>query len=338
MQKGRPGLTDSGSSTTVLVTGGAGFIGAHACKALAVAGYTPVAYDNLVHGQERAVKWGPFEQGDILDGKRLQSVIARHEPAAVMHFAAFAYVGESVTEPGKYYRNNAAGSLTLLEAARDAAIPHIVFSSTCATYGMPERVPIAEDTPQRPINPYGRSKLMVEEMLRDFSAAHPLRWTALRYFNAAGADPDGEIGEDHDPETHLIPLALRAAAGTAGPLTIFGNDYETPDGTCVRDFIHVTDLADAHVRALQALECGAPSAAYNLGNGNGFSVREVVRTVEEVTGRSVPATIGPRREGDPPVLVADASSARAALGWKPELPELSEIVRTAWAWGEEAWG
>ena len=303
---------------SVLVTGGAGYIGSHACKALARAGYLPIVYDNLSYGHEWAVKWGPFERGDILDRTRLDEVLARYRPDAVMHFAAFAYVGESVTDPGKYYRNNVVGSLTLLEAMRDLGITKIVFSSSCATYGLPDRLPISEDAPQRPINPYGASKLMVERMLADFGSAHGLVSTALRYFNAAGADPDGEIGEEHDPETHLIPLVLDAASGRRPHITIFGTDYDTPDGTCIRDYIHVADLAKAHVLALQAIEAGTSAHAYNLGNGRGFSVREVINSVERVTGLSVPAMLGERRAGDPAVLVSDASRARKMLSWQPE--------------------
>ena len=316
----------------MLVTGGAGYIGSHACKALAAAGYTPVTYDNLVHGHERMVRWGPFEHGDIADRPRLDAVMTAHRPAAIMHFAAYAYVGESVTDPGKYYRNNVAGTLTLLEAARDHGLARIIFSSTCATYGVPDAVPIVETTPQRPINPYGASKLMVERMLGDFGAAHDIGWIALRYFNAAGADPDNAIGEAHDPETHLIPLALDAASGRRGALTVFGDDYDTPDGTCVRDYIHVADLADAHVLALAALERGAASQPINLGNGNGFTVREVIAAVERVTGLTVPHVIGPRRAGDPPALVSDAARARAVLGWHPGLADLDRIVATAWVW------
>ena len=316
----------------VLVTGGAGYIGSHACKALARAGFVPVAYDNLVYGHRWAVKWGPLEEGDILDRQRLDAVIAAYQPSAIMHFAAFAYVGESVTDPGKYYRNNVAGSLTLLEAMRDHGLRDIVFSSTCATYGVPERLPISEATPQVPINPYGMSKLMVERMLQDFSGAHGIRWTALRYFNAAGADPDNQIGEVHDPETHLIPLVLDAAAGRRPSITIFGEDYETSDGTCVRDYIHVSDLADAHVLAIKRLQAGGETGPFNLGNGRGFTVREVIRAVEAVTGLKVPVVIGPRRAGDPAALVADPSLARSDLGWSPIQGQLETIVSTAWAW------
>ncbi|RMD71954.1 MAG: UDP-glucose 4-epimerase GalE [Gammaproteobacteria bacterium] len=316
----------------VLVTGGAGYIGSHACKALAQAGYVPVAYDNLVYGHPWAVRWGPFEEGDILDRPRLDEVISRHRPGAIMHFAAFTYVGESVENPGKYYRNNVAGSLTLLEAARDHAIPWFIFSSTCATYGNPEVIPIPEDHPQRPINPYGASKLMIERMLEDFSSAHGLRHASLRYFNAAGADPEGEIGEAHDPETHLIPLVLEAAAGMRPHITVFGEDYETPDGTCIRDYIHVTDLAAAHVLALESLRRGWEGGALNLGNGLGFSVREVIEAAHRVTGRGIPVKRGARRPGDPPRLVGDAERARTILGWEPSHREIEPIIESAWRW------
>jgi UDP-arabinose 4-epimerase len=333
----RPSAT-SALQKTVLVAGGAGYIGSHACKALARAGYLPVVYDNLVYGHDWAVKWGPIERGDILDRGGLDAVIAKYKPLAIMHFAAFAYVGESVADPGKYYRNNVSGALTLLEAARDHGVGRFVFSSTCATYGIPDRLPISEDMPQQPVNPYGASKLMVERMLADFDAAHELRSIALRYFNAAGADPDNEIGEAHDPETHLIPLVLDAASGRKDAITVFGTNYDTPDGTCIRDYIHVTDLADAHVRALNALEEGAPSGAYNLGLGRGFSVREVISAAEQVTGLAVRAVLGERRPGDPAQLVSDARKAREKLGWEPQINELREILRTAWAWHQRSGG
>jgi UDP-arabinose 4-epimerase len=318
----------------VLVTGGAGYIGSHACKALAATGYLPVAYDNLVHGHEQAVRWGPLERGDLADRNRLDAAITRHRPTAVMHFAAFAYVGESVSNPGKYYRNNVCGTLSLLDAMLDHHIDRIVFSSTCATYGEPRQVPITEDEPQRPINPYGRSKLMVEQILADFAQAHGLKSTMLRYFNAAGASADGEIGECHDPETHLIPLALDAASGRGPALTVFGGDYATPDGTCVRDYIHVDDLADAHVRALDRVGQREITRAYNLGTGSGVSVRELLDAVERVTGRPVPHHMGPRRPGDPPILVSDPMRARTELGWVAERSDIESIVRTAWAWHE----
>jgi UDP-arabinose 4-epimerase len=322
----------SRDSRTVLVTGGAGYVGSHACKALHKAGYLPVVYDNFCYGHDWAVKWGPLERGDILDRARLDEVIAKYRPDAVMHFAAFAYVGESVKDPGKYYRNNVAGSLTLLEAMCDRGIDRIVFSSTCATYGIPETIPVHEDAPQRPINPYGASKLMVERMIQDCGSAHGLKSVALRYFNAAGADPDGEIGEDHDPETHLIPLVLDAASGRRPNVTVLGSDYETPDGTCVRDYIHVMDLADAHVKALQALDGGLSLSAYNLGNGRGFSVREVIDSARRVTGRDIAVVMGNRRPGDPATLVSDPTKARNDLDWRPTIADLTEIVGTAWAW------
>ncbi|MDB5643334.1 MAG: galE [Hyphomicrobiales bacterium] len=323
------------SSDVVLVTGGAGYIGSHTCKALARAGYTPVVYDNLDYGHEWAVKWGPFERGDIQDRARLDEVIARHKPVAVLHFAAYAYVGESVTDPAKYYRNNTVGSLSLLEAMRAGGVRDIVFSSTCATYGMPDALPISESQQQRPINPYGASKLMVERMLVDFAPAYGMRFSALRYFNAAGADPDGEIGEDHNPETHLIPLVLDAASGRRENITVFGTDYDTPDGTCIRDYIHVADLAQAHVLALKTLREGGASDFYNLGNGQGFSVREVIAAVERATGLKVPVKESGRREGDPAALVADARKARDTLGWRPQHADIDDIVRTAWAWHQK---
>ncbi len=316
----------------VLVTGGAGYIGSHACKALAAAGFLPVSFDNLVSGHRSAVRWGPFVHGDVLDRAALDAAIKAWHPVAVMHFAAFSYVGESVTDPGKYYRNNVVGSLTLLQALMARGVDKLVFSSTCATYGVPLALPLVETHPQNPINPYGASKLMVERMLRDFDGAHGLRSISLRYFNAAGADPACETGEVHDPETHLIPLVLDAAAGMRPAITIFGDDYPTPDGTCIRDYIHVTDLAQAHVQALQALDAGAGTTAYNLGNGKGFSVREVIDVAREVTGRPVPVVMGPQRAGDPPELVGDAGRARAELGWAPQHDSLQEIVRTAWMW------
>jgi len=320
----------------VLVTGGAGYIGAHACKALAAAGYLPVAYDDLSAGHEASVRWGPLERGDIADARRLDEAIARHRPAAVMHFAGSCYVGESVADPGKYYRNNVTGSLALLSAMVRHGIDKLVFSSSCATYGIPDAVPIREDAPQRPINPYGRTKWIVEMMLRDFATAHGMAWAALRYFNAAGADPDGEIGESHDPETHLIPLALKAAAGTGGDVTVFGDDYDTPDGTCIRDYIHVSDLASAHVLALQALLDGRPGGAFNLGIGHGHSVRQVIDAVARVTGRKVPFRVGKRRPGDPAALVADAARARRELGWNPAFAALDGIVETARRWEQRA--
>ena len=317
---------------SVLVTGGAGYIGSHCCKALAAAGYNPVVLDNLVYGHAAAVRWGPLIEGELADRGLLDAVIAQYRPVAVIHFAAYAYVGESVENPGKYYTNNVAAALTLLEALRDSGIRAIVFSSTCATYGIPDSVPIHENAAQRPINPYGRSKLIVEQMLEDFDTAHGLKSIALRYFNAAGADPAGELGECHEPETHLIPLALAAASGSGPALTVHGADYPTSDGTCIRDYIHVSDLAEAHVLALDALLAGASSDRINLGTGVGVSIRDMLVEIERVTGLTVPYSTGPRRAGDPPVLVADPGRARAVLGWESRQSDLATIVATAWAW------
>lgn len=317
---------------TILVTGGAGYIGSHACKALARAGYTPVTYDNLSGGYRWAVKWGPLEEGDILDRDRLRAAIDKHRPAAVMHFAGLISVGESVSRPGLYYRTNVMGSLCLLEAMCEAGIGRLVFSSTAAVYGMPRETPIPEGHPTEPINPYGTGKLMVERMLHDFSVAHGLRYAALRYFNAAGADPDGETGEAHDPETHLIPLVLAAAANNGTPVTIYGDDYDTPDGTCVRDYIHVTDLAAAHVMALETLDGAGDDIVCNLGTGTGYSVQELIETARRVTGRPVAANRGPRRAGDAPVLVASAQESKRRFGWQPKHSALENIVEDAWGW------
>jgi UDP-glucose-4-epimerase GalE len=322
-------------SKAVLVTGGAGYIGSHTCKALAFAGYTPVTYDNLVHGHRWAVRWGPLVRGDIADGELLTETLRRHSIGAVIHFAGYAYVGESMTYPAKYFRNNIANTVTLLEAMESVGVDKIVFSSSCATYGTPAELPICEDTPQEPINPYGESKLAVERMLQWCGIAHRLHWSALRYFNAAGADPDGEIGEDHQPETHLIPLAIEAALGSRGPLEIYGSDYQTADGTAVRDYVHVTDLASAHVRALKHLERGGESTALNLGTGRGHSVREVVDMVGYISGRRVPVQFAARRNGDPPKLVANADRAREVLRWEPRYSTLRSIVQSAWRWHAE---
>jgi len=319
-------------TNTILVTGGAGYVGAHACKALAGRGYRPVVYDNLVYGHRSAVKWGPLEVGELADRARLDAVIARYRPRAVMHFAAFTFVGESIADPGKYYRNNVAGTLSLLEALRDHGVGQLVFSSTAATYGTPEVVPIPESAAKAPINPYGHSKLAAEQMIADFCAAHGLRAAALRYFNAAGADADGDIGECHDPETHLIPLAMQAVTGDTPPLTVFGDDYPTPDGTCIRDYIHVTDLAAAHVLALDRLGQRDGFDAFNLGTGKGASIREVLQAVERVAGKAVPHSVGARRPGDPAVLVSDPARANRELGWTPASSDLDTIVATAWAW------
>ena len=316
----------------VLVTGAAGYVGSHACKALARRGLQPVGLDNLERAGLRDLPWGPLEVADTRDRGALDAILRRHRPEAVMHFVAYAYVGESVAEPGRYYYNNVLGTLTLLESLRQAGVGRFVFSSTCATYGIPSRVPLDEDHPQAPINPYGSSKLMVERILADFDRAHGLQSVALRYFNAAGADPDGEIGECHEPETHAIPLAIRAALGRLPRFHVFGTDYPTPDGSAIRDYVHVSDLADAHVLALEYLLAGGSSTALNLGTGLGHSVLQVVAAVEAETGQHVTLERAARRPGDPAVLVADAARARATLGWTPAITDLREIVRTAVAW------
>ena len=321
---------------TVLVTGGAGYIGAHCCKALAWAGYSPVTFDNLSRGHADAVKWGPLVVGDLRDRWAVAQALSAHRVEAVIHFAALAYVGESVGDPQAYYDNNLGGMIGLLGAMQEVGLRRIVFSSSCATYGTPERLPISEEMAQAPINPYGRTKLVCEWMLRDAGVAWGLRHVALRYFNAAGADPEGEAGERHDPETHLVPLTLMAASGQGGPLRIFGTDYPTPDGTCIRDYIHVSDLARAHVLALDHLERGGESVALNLGTGRGASVREVVAAVEAVTGRAVLRIEEPRRPGDPAALYADPARAAAVLGFRADYG-LDRIVADAAPWfGHEA--
>jgi len=316
----------------ILITGGAGYIGSHVSKTLACHGYHPVIVDNLVHGHKEFTKWGTFIEGDLANGNLLRTIFASYPICAVMHFAGFAYVGESVVNPAKYYVNNVSNTLSLLEAMREAHVGKIIFSSSCATYGLPSVLPIPEEHVQLPINPYGRSKLMAEHILQDFCAAYKLRHVILRYFNAAGADPAGEIGELHEPETHLIPLALAAAAGKGAALKVFGTDYDTSDGTCIRDYIHVSDLASAHHLALDYLLSDGASCALNLGNGVGFSVREIVNAIEQVTGSAVPTVEEPRRQGDPPMLVGSAEKARQMLGWQPRHTDLEVIIETAWKW------
>jgi UDP-arabinose 4-epimerase len=318
----------------VLVAGGAGYIGSHTCKALAQAGHTPVVYDNLRTGHAWAVKWGPLEQGDLNDAAALADAMRRHRPQAIINFAALSCVGESACEPTLYYRTNVAGTITLLEAMRAHDVGSIVYSSTCATYGVPTRLPIVETMTQAPINSYGRSKLMAEEILRDACAAHGVGVIALRYFNAGGADSDGEVGEEHDPETHLIPLVLQAALGNHPKVAINGTDYDTPDGTCIRDYVHVSDLAAAHVAAITACRAGQFSA-YNLGTGQGVSINQVIAKAREVTGRPIEAEAATRRRGDPPVLVADPSLAKAALRWAPCQSDLGNILGSAWSWMTE---
>lgn len=324
----------------ILVTGGAGYVGSHTCLALQQAGYQPVVYDNLSRGYRWAVRFGPLEEGDILDTQRLVDVIARHKPTAVVHFAALTYVGESQSDPALYYRNNVAGTLSLLEAMRQTDIRTIVFSSTAAVYGAPTITPIPEDMPLLPVNPYGTSKLTVERMLADFSCAYGFKAAALRYFNAAGADPEVRIGEAHDPETHLIPLVLDAASGRRKGISVFGDDYPTPDGTCIRDYIHVLDLAEAHVRALSFLTAKTESKmlALNLGTGSGASVRNVIETAERITGHSIVVQKAPRRAGDPPALVADATRAKEILGWSASRPTLESQIRDAWRWHQAYFG
>jgi UDP-glucose 4-epimerase len=326
---------------TILVTGGAGYIGSHAVLALKHAGYNPIVLDNLVYGHRDIVEQilqVEFIVGDINDRTLLDELFATRSIAAVMHFSAFAYVGESVKEPAKYYRNNTLGTLTLLEAMLAASVKRFVFSSTCATYGVPKDVPIAEDHPQNPINPYGASKLMVERMLWDFAAAYGMQSVMFRYFNAAGADPDGQLGEDHDPETHLIPLVLLAALGKRSNISIFGTDYPTPDGTCIRDYIHVSDLASAHVLGLEYLLQGGETTVFNLGNGNGFSVKEVIDTAKIVTGRDINVVVSDRRPGDPPSLVGSSDKAKKVLGWSPKYPEIKDILTHAWQWHQHRHG
>jgi UDP-arabinose 4-epimerase len=319
-------------SIPILVTGGAGYVGSHACKALAHAGFLPITYDNLERGHSSAVRWGPLEVGGLHDQIRLTEVMLKYKPVAALHFAAFAYVGESVEKPGAYYWNNVAGTLSLLEVLRVAGIKKLVFSSTCSTFGVPDVVPISETHPQRPINPYGMSKLMVESILADFDTAHGLKSVSLRYFNAAGADPDAEIGELHNPETHLIPLLLLAALDKDRFVTVYGSDYPTRDGTCIRDYIHVADLAAAHVSALQYLIHGGPTCCLNLGTGYGWSVAEVVKVAREVTGEQIRVSYGPRRAGDPPELVADPTRAIALLKWNPRYTNIREQIDHAWRW------
>ncbi|WP_137700982.1 UDP-glucose 4-epimerase GalE [Marimonas lutisalis] len=318
--------------SNVLVTGGAGYIGSHACKALKAAGFMPVTFDNLSTGWEQAVKFGPFEKGDLLDRGRLDEVFVEHEPVAVMHFAALSQVGESMSLPGKYWRNNVTGSQNLIEASIAAGCKHFVFSSTCATYGDQDNVVLDEESPQFPINAYGKSKRSIEDMLADFEASDGLQSVIFRYFNVAGADPEAEVGEFHQPETHLIPLILDAVAGRRDALIVHGTDYDTPDGTCIRDYVHVMDLVEAHILGLQWLRDGKGSRVFNLGTGSGFSVREVMDEAAKVTGREVPHTEGPRRAGDCTRLVSGSVRAGTELGWRPDRSTMAQMVEDAWRW------
>jgi UDP-glucose 4-epimerase len=317
--------------TVILVTGGAGYIGSHTCLDLSAKGFTPVVYDNLSNGHAEFAQWGPFEKGDIRDRAKLDAVIAKYNPKAIVHFAAAIEVGESVRDPGSFYENNVAGTISLLRAAQGAGINKIVFSSTCATYGIPTSVPMSETHQQMPINPYGRSKLIVEQILRDLDRHQGFRSFILRYFNAAGADLKGRIGEWHSPETHAIPLAIETAMGRRDHFQILGTDYKTRDGTCVRDFVHVLDLADAHTRAIQHLLTHETSHALNIGTGHGVTVKELIETIKDITGRNFEVRYGPPREGDSPILVADNALAKQTIGWSPR-HDLNSIIATAWDW------
>lgn len=317
---------------SILVVGGAGYIGSHCLHELRQRGFETLCYDDLSEGHRAAVGDTPFIQGRLDEGDKLDALFAEHDVRAVFHFAANCYVGESVEDPQKYYFNNVSSTLVLLRSMLKAGVKRFIFSSTAATFGNPVRDTIDEAHPQDPINPYGRTKLMIEHILADYAHAYGLEYVALRYFNAAGAAEGGDIGEDHDPETHLIPLVLKTALGQREVIKMFGDDYETPDGTCVRDYIHIVDLADAHILGLERLESGAGSDFFNLGNGTGYSVKEVIETARQVTGREIRAEVAPRRPGDPAVLIADYQRARDVLGWKPRYGDLETIIRTAWEW------
>lgn len=319
----------------ILVTGGAGYIGAHACKALSLAGFLPVTYDNLSTGHAYAVKWGPLIEGELSDTNKVVSTCHQYKPVAVFHFAADALVAESMREPAKYYRNNLSATLSLLEAMKEVNLKNLVFSSSCATYGNPECIPIAETHPQTPINPYGRTKWMAEQMMGDFDRAYGLQTVSLRYFNAAGADPDLEVGEHHENETHLIPLAIESTMGLRSPITLYGTDFETHDGSAVRDYVHVQDLAKAHVLALEYLLGGGKSTALNLGTGQGSSVLQILSAIETWSGKKVPFRVEARREGEPAILQADPTKALQLLGWSPKISTPSDLIRTAWPWHQQ---
>ncbi len=331
----------SDHQSTILVTGGAGYIGSHTVQALQKSGYSVIILDNLVYGHQDIVENVlnvPLIVGDINDRPLLDEIFATYSIAAVMHFSAYIFVGESVTDPIKYYRNNVVSTLTLLEAMVAASIPHFVFSSTCATYGLPQWIPLTEDHPQQPINPYGWTKLMVEQILKDFGRAYGLKSVIFRYFNASGASPDGLLGEDHNPETHLIPLVLQTALAKRDAIAIYGTDYDTPDGTCIRDYIHVVDLAQAHILGLEYLLKGGDSNDFNLGNGNGFSVKEVIEMAKIVTGQDIPVKISDRRAGDPPSLVGSSEKARKILGWQPQYADIKDTISHAWQWHQKRHG
>ncbi len=317
---------------TVFILGGAGYIGSHTAKQMHLAGYTPVVIDNLVYGHKDFVKWGPLHQCSLGDTQSMTTLFEKYKPLGVVHLAAFTYVGESVTKPGMYYENNVCETLRLLEVMQKVGCKHFIFSSTCATYGIPETIPITEEEKQQPINPYGWSKLMAEQMIKDFGIAHGMTSVILRYFNAAGADLKGEVGENHNPESHLIPLVIDVALGRRESISVFGTDYDTPDGTCIRDYIHVDDLSRAHVLSLKHLLAGKSSTELNLGNGKGYSVKEVLSVVEKVSGKSIKVDYAPRRNGDSPILVGSSRKAKSVLGWEPQIAELEAIVQSAWNW------
>lgn len=316
----------------ILITGGAGYIGSHMCKCLDRKGYSLIVLDNLIRGHRQAVKWGDFIKGNSGDKKLLKHIFSEYKVDAVIHFAALCYVNESVKEPIKYYFNNVANTINLLESMIESNIKNFIFSSSCSTYGEPKEIPITEEHHQIPINPYGRTKLMVEQILNDFRHAYGLHYISLRYFNAAGADPEGELGEDHRPETHLIPLVLKTALGQRKSIDIYGDNYETFDGTCIRDYIHVNDLVEAHILALEKLFNGVASGIYNLGNGNGYSVKEIIDVARDITGKEIPVSIGKRRSGDPAILISSSEKAIKGLGWNPKFTEVQEIIKTAWEW------
>lgn len=322
----------------ILIVGGAGYIGSHANKELSSRGFDTLVFDNLVYGHRDFVRWGKFVEGDLASMDQLRELFGSHSIEAVMHFASYINVGESVTDPAKYYENNVTNTLNLMNVMKEFGVGRFIFSSTCAVYGLPLQMPLTETHPRNPVNPYGETKLIIEKALADYERAYGMRHVLLRYFNAAGADGEALIGENHRPETHLIPLVMHAATGHRSNITIYGTDYPTPDGTCIRDYIHVTDLADAHILALQHLMDGGDSDAFNLGNGNGYSVREVIREVAAVTGRDIPVVEGARRDGDPAVLIGSSDKIKAALGWKPRFDGLDVIVRSAWKWHRHCFG
>jgi len=319
-------------SKNVLVTGGAGYIGSHTCKILDKNGYNPIVYDNLSRGNKWAVKWGNLVVGDIINYRKLSRAFNKYNPIGVIHFAAYAYVGESIDHPKRYYRNNVKGTINLLEAMIDNNIDNIIFSSTCATYGEPNNIPISEGHPQNPINPYGKSKYMIEKIMNDYSEYYDFNHVSLRYFNAAGADTDTEIGEAHDPETHLIPLVIKAANGEKENIEIYGTDYDTKDGTCVRDYIHVNDLGRAHLMSMEHLIEGGGSEIFNIGNGEGYSVKEIINAVEKVSNQKINRIESDRRKGDPAVLIADNSKIKGQLNWSPKIKDIESIIETVWKW------